>query len=413
MNKKKGLHYGWVVCFCATFIFFINVGFTNSAFGVHLPYIMNALGCTNAEASLIVSVRTAATLLALFLADVYIGKLGIKRGLELALVIGAAGFLCFAFAGSLPVYYAGGFCMGLASGLGGFMVLSILLHEWFTDCLGLAIGICAAGSGVALIVLPPILTKLIDSIGLNNAYLVEAGFESLALVVSFIFISGSPQEKNLTSYVSDKKSDVLKKTMHSGIDVLGNRGLLAVMFLVQIFIGVSGLTCTFFPLLYTGLGYSEAAAANLYSAIGVVLIAAKISMGRLNDKIGACKTSLLAFAFMTISCVLLCFAGKHSAFINISAVAFQGFGQVITTIVISNLAEDLSSDESYTKLIKYMNIFYFLGILIGSYLLGLLADITGNYIASFALCGGLAFVSLILIIIVYKTGRKMMKENDQ
>ena len=406
MKGKFSFHYGWVVCLCATFIFFINVGFTNSAFGVHLPYIINSLGCTNAEASLIVSVRTAATMLALCLADIYIKKFGIKRGLEYALFVGVLGFLSFAFAAGLPVYYFGGFCIGLASGFGGFMVLSMLLHQWFKDSLGLALGVCAAGSGFAVIILPPLLTKLINSIGLNKVFIFEALMEALALLLSVLLVFSSPQEKALKPYENGKQNLENVDKRSSGIDISSGIFLIALMSAAMAFTGAGGHTGTFFTLLYTGLGYSETAAAAMYSAVGCILTAAKLVFGRLSDAIGAYKTALIAYAIFTAGCVFCCFAGKQSALINILAIAFQGVGLVVTTITITAMAEDLSTDESFPRLLKIMNIFYFLGILVGSYILGLLADITGNYVVSFALCGFFSFASAALVIIIYKIGKR-------
>ena len=63
---------------------------------------------------------------------------------------------------------------GLGYGYGGMIPLSTILSRWFDKHRGTALGLAAAGSGVAAVIMPPVLTDVIETQGLSQAFLWEA-----------------------------------------------------------------------------------------------------------------------------------------------------------------------------------------------------------------------------------------------
>ena len=410
--SAENTRYKWIICACSTFILFINVGFTSSAFGIHMPYIFSSGWFSNSGASLIITVKTFTNLIAIMLADRAVGRFGLRKILAAALAAGTAGFAFMGAASSAAaaiqgrlLYYSGGALLGIASGLGGFMVISILIRDWFSEGVGLALGVCSAGSGIALFVLPRLVTGLISAAGLDAAFFAEAALEFSAMLLALFLIrdlyGDSGNDGNNDS--EGPGQDVLQGTASdrgiasvSSIDGL-HAAAAASMFLT----GFASNIPNYFTMLYIGAGYDDAVAADLYSLMGVILTIWKLLFGRLNDRFGTRRCMAVSYAFLTAGCLLACMCVLHSSFVNAAAVFALAIGLITTTVLISCLAIDLSTREGFARMLKLMNTGFWAGILVSSYVMGWLADLFGNYIPSFAVCGIVSLAALLLLCAVF------------
>ncbi len=403
MKKTGGNNvYKWIICACCTFILFINVGFTSSAFGIHMPYIMDSGDYTNSQTSMIITLKTLSNLLAIFFADRYVGRFGLRRGIAAALAAGTAGFLCMGAAKGLALYYAGGLLMGLSAGFAGFMVVSILIRNWFSENIGLALGVCSTGSGVALILLPLLVTRLISASGLSAAFYLEAALETGALVLALLVLRDRPGAEE--SIIETEKEGVRREpeTAVMRHSIGDSKLLIAFTAAAMLFTGWTSNISNFFTLLYTGSGYDEITVSRMYSAIGIILTVWKLVFGRLNDRAGTRRSTVIAYLLLTAGCAAACFCFLHNRVVNAAAVFCIATGLITTTVLISCLAIDLSSEEHFKRVLKIMNIAFWVGILLSSYVIGHMADYFGSYIPSFALCGALSLAALLLLLIVYR-----------
>ncbi len=410
--KKTGGNtvYKWIICASCTFILFINVGFTSSAFGIHLPYIMASGNYSNSQISMIITLKTLSNLAGIFYADRYVERFGLRRGIAAALAAGTAGFLCMGAAQGLALYYVGGLLMGLASGLGGFMVVSILINNWFSENIGLALGVCSAGSGIALILLPLLVTGLISSSGLGTAFYVEAALEAAAFALALLVLRDVPEgfsriPDRATEDLFEQKPAAGPETgaaVHVRHSIGNSRLLVAAAAAAMLFTGWASNIPNYFTLLYIGSGYDDITAARMFSVIGIILTVWKLVFGRLNDIIGTRISSVTAYLLLSAGCSAACFCGLHSAVMNAAAVFCLATGLITTTVLISCLAIDLSSEEDFKRILRIMNTAFWAGILLSSYVIGMMADHFGSYIQSFALCGALSLAALALLLAVYK-----------
>ena len=77
----RKIHYGWFICFACMLQLFVATGLPNAAFGVHLPYILAETDFTNAQGSLVISVRNFSSLIAMLLVDRFYNVLDMRKGL--------------------------------------------------------------------------------------------------------------------------------------------------------------------------------------------------------------------------------------------------------------------------------------------------------------------------------------------
>ncbi len=57
MKRKHPIHYAWRVCLGCALLLFCTSGLCINAFTVYQPYILTRNGFTNAQSSLIITVR--------------------------------------------------------------------------------------------------------------------------------------------------------------------------------------------------------------------------------------------------------------------------------------------------------------------------------------------------------------------
>ena len=154
------LHRAWLVCAGATLLMFISTGMVVNSLTVYLPYILSEYGLTNAQGSLINTIRCLASLGSMFFVERYYKALGLRWGTILAMAACVLSYVLYGLARSFPGFCLGAVVGGIGCSLGGIVAATIAIDTWFSGSRGTAMGICTAGSGLAMVVLPPVLTKI-------------------------------------------------------------------------------------------------------------------------------------------------------------------------------------------------------------------------------------------------------------
>ena len=88
----------------------------------------------------------------------YYQKVSIRVGTTIAAAAAGVSFLLYSAAEAYPLFCVGAAISGVSYGLGSMIPVSILINRWFYQHRALALSICASGSGIATIVLPPVTT---------------------------------------------------------------------------------------------------------------------------------------------------------------------------------------------------------------------------------------------------------------
>ena len=115
----KKLHRAWKVCIGCAILFFCTSGLVTNAFSIYLPYILSLDGFTNTRISTLLTVRSLAGFIALFATGLYYRVLSLKKGMLLSMIMVAAGFMVYGFAGpNYPLYLLGALLTGFGYGFG-------------------------------------------------------------------------------------------------------------------------------------------------------------------------------------------------------------------------------------------------------------------------------------------------------
>ena len=420
-------HYEKIICACCFLLLFTNVGLASTSFSVYQPYLVELPGVGHSGGSIIISIRTFISLIAMFFVARYYDKLDCRKGVAFASFCIGAGFVLYALNTSNYV----GLCIGsvftgLGYGLGGMVASTMLIGRWFKDHVATAAGIAAVGSGVAAVVVPPVVVALESALSLSSAFAAEGVLAIVDALLLYALLRNKPEDIGLTPYVDPKLSRTLEEGSEFLQSELGKNGqdatkrsvkrekskkrsqarisrnlppkMVPVVFVAMVFVGsVSVGGSNYLAVLFTSEGFTTEYAAMLVSISGACLMVSKLFTGVIFDKIGTAKGSLLFFAIFIAGIVMLCLSDMGNHNFALFAVLLYGTGLALGTVGISIWSIELAPRGQQVKTIKNFQIAYALGGFIFTFLPGFIMEATGTYLVSYVML--LIMVVLAAVII--------------
>lgn len=402
----KKLHYSWVICATGTLLLVCTVGATSNAFVTYLPFI-KALGYTGTQVSSILSVRCLFSLIGMLCVEPYYKALNLRAGLVLSCLISAAGFASYSFASNIWMYYFSAMLCGFAYGFGSLIPVSILIRRWFNSKRAYAISLGAAGTGIATICFPPVITLLAENYSLSNAFLAEAVFLVVCAGLIGLLLRNDPAELGLQPYGAQCE-DASQSSVAIKDGQRPPKSYLFFMLAAMVLLGAVGTSGPgHFTVLFTTTGYSTMLASGAVSAFGISLTLSKLGYGLVSDRLGGCKSSLLFFSILALGCLTCSLIDGSSTLPVFLGVILMGFGYPPATVGISVWAADFSQEPDYAKTLKWFQVSYSLGGLVFASIPGLLYDLTGHY--------QIAYLSFFVVIpmmagIIWRTYRFVNKK---
>lgn len=397
-------HYEKIIVGCCFLSFFANVGLTSTAFSVHQPFIVAIPGIGDTGGSLILSTRTLVSLVVMVFVDRYYRLLDVRLGLLIANLFTVAGFFAYSHAVDLPSFLIGAVLLGLAYGLGGMVSITYLVNRWYTNGIGTVVGFVSMGSGLASIAMPLIVVRIIEASSLSVAFMVESGIALTLGLIVFALIRNRPSDVGLAPYEKkpSKRGGARTRLGRKDDTPLPKGERIAIL---AAMVGVGAFCCcgmTYMSVLATSSGFDAIFAATLVSVAGAALTAGKFVSGELFDHLGAARASALMFALAIVGFVLCCFVGSGSHVLMLIAAVLVGAGLSLGTVGISIWSLDMSDAASRTKEIKNFQVAYALGGFVANTLPGIVKDLVGSYVVSYAAAAVIAVAATIVVLRYYR-----------
>lgn len=408
----KAQPYRFTICALSTVMVFVCVGLVSNAFSICLPFIIKVHGFSNTQISLLATMKSVTSLLAMFAADRYYGRLGLKKGIALAMLSASLSFFIYGISSTPLLYCAASALSGISYAMGGMIPASLLIRQWFPLKSAAALGIAASGSGIGSVLGPVTLLFLIENFGLSSAFLAQAlAVAAVTLPIVALIRENTPEHTGIeTAGVEDfpeteVSSGSSRDCIHGGTllhNRLGRREQLRIL-CGSFLIGVLGLTgFNYLSLLYTSAGHSAATVSFFLSLMGILLIAGKCSFGWIADRAGSFRTAALFCLFLCIGQLLCCFAPQSGRLLFGITFLFLGMGLALASVGLSIMASDFYQVGNYATVLKNYQLSYALGGLVSSAVPGMLADRTGSYLPSYILFFILSIALFLFIIPVYR-----------
>ena len=400
MDKKK---YRWVICAGCTLMFFCTAGLGMTGFSVYQPYLISDGGLTNAQASMLTSIRSMFTFLTMFAAARILNKTDIRLGGALSAVGIAAAMILYGTASSFPVYAAGAAAAGICYGIGGMLAVSVMIHRWFDEHQGLAVGICSAGSGFSAVIGTPIITWMIETFSMRTAFFIEAAFVAVLAVLIFLMLRNRPKgEERPPQFVSKAAKGQKQEDMFW----IGKREIWFVMIGILL-MGFSYAATSHISVLYSNAGFSADQVSLIVSAMGAALFIGKCVYGQAADKLGSYRSGNIFFGMLVIGSGLCCLAGNGSIVLAMASVILVSCGSVLLSVGLTLIADAVAKQQYYAVVVRRIQTIYMLGSMVFGVVPGIIADHAGNYIPAYVLITVFAAAAMLLIQpILYKRSGK-------
>lgn len=395
-------HYHWIVCIGCMLMLFCNSGILSTGFAVFQPYMISSGGLTDAQASMVVTVRNLLTLLSMFAVGPYYRRLGYRLGISLACMIGAFSFVIYGLATSFPIYSIAASFAGFAFGIGGMIPVAIIIHNWFRFRGGLALGLCAMGTGISAIICPLVFVRFIENIGLARTFFLGAIFIAVIACVGFLLIRDVPRDLGLRPLEGTREITGRKFNATDAKKIFASKNYCIIAVIATFLLGAGiNPSSSHLPVLYASEGIPSSHLSSLLALEGFALSAGKFLYGQAADHLGAFRTSCIFYSALITGSILSCMAGLSSNWINIVAMILLGLGYATSSVGFPTVASDFSAPEDYSQLVKRFQISAMAGSLLLNSIPGIMAEYTGDYIAAYSLLTALIISGTALIMIVY------------
>lgn len=394
----KNTRRAWLVCIGCTLLLLCTIGLANSAFSIYQPYLISKEGLSNGQASTVITVRNMFSLLAMLSVTYFYRKFSLRSGVVISAIAIALSFGIFGLAHTFMMNCVAAAIAGLAYGYGGMIPVSLLIQRWFRDHQALALGICAAGSGIATIVAPPLVTLVIKHISLQAAFWMEGVVVIIAAALIFLLVRNAPSD---TEVQPSAEAEQIQDASKSHTSVMTHGETVGVLAAIMMLGTIANPGMAHLAVLYRSIGVDDTSVSLLLSLLGAALTIGKCLYGHFTDRIGAKNSGWLFFGLMILGQGLCCFAAKSVPAVNTAAMLSFGVGLPLATVGLTVFARDLSTPERYAATIRQFQLAYMAGSLLFGPVPGLLADTTGSYFPTYRLLTIFAVFSMVLMETVY------------
>ena len=359
-----------------------------------------------------------ATLVGIAVAMMFVGKIlpkvvGRWTHVAVAVVLLAAG-AAMAFYSNVWLFLLSGLVIGFGMSFTTGLCMSAVIDQWFRKKAGLAIGLAWAVNSVYMVVMSPVITAVIESVGWRNGYLVLAAVSAVLVIPSIVFIIRfKPSDKGMLPYGYGEESDAAEE---GGAEVAATRGvpfrmavkspafIACVLFLcfVQITVCMNQL----FPTYAVEVGLGAMTGSIMVSSASLFDIFLNPAVGSACDKLGSFKALVLWTVVSIVSFVMLiCSAGVPWLTIvgaGVNDVMYVVAGSGLTCLLMS-----VFGSRDYGRIFGIVCGVAYIAGAFGMPIMTAVYSATGTFNAVFGLCIAMNVAIIALLFVIKATSKKL------
>jgi sugar phosphate permease len=394
-------HYAWVVLAVGTFVVFGALGLARFGYSLLLPSMQNALNLDNSGAGILATANLSGYLVLALAGGALAARFGPRVVVSLGMTcIGVA----MLFTGAVNSSFWAGMWRMLTGGGSGASNVPVmgLMSAWFGPGLrGLATGIAATGSSIALIVTGPFVPRVLAAIpdsGWRVTWYFFGGFSLLLAVLSAVFLRNEPAQRGLGPVDSRPEASTQTRKLQWSLVYRSN----AVWHLGAVYaaFGFSYIIyMTFFVRYLVGeAGYTGQEAGNLFMLLGWCSLVCGLLWSGLSDRIGRKNAMALVFSIHAISFALFAMWRQKAGF-TLSAVLF-GISAWSIPAIMAAACGDVVGHRLAPAALGFVTLFFGIGQAAGPWIAGAIADASGSFKGAFVLAAcvsGLGCIGTLLL----------------
>ena len=396
--------YGWVVVGVAAFLGFLGTGFYSYSRGVFLPALAEELadGSRFAIAMGFSVAGITSALIAPFLGQI-LDRHSPRRVMLVGVVVVTVSYLFLSAAENLWQYFL---IVGLGMGVGMACMGGLAWHRsvisWFDHWRGRAIAIAVMGASLAGVMMPPLVTALVESVGWRGGFVTFAVITAVALLpLVYFLMKDRPEDigevRDGHRYVAANQKDLIEDPADSRVWHWREMLKSPAMWAIALIFG--SMSCVYSAVMLHLFGHlvdisiSPARAALVLSATALFAALGKPIVGWMSDYFGARITIWMALA--TQGLALFLFAQADTFLASLIAACTYGFGYSGMSPLRTFAVSTALGSASFATATGVLRIVELPLIISASPLAGFIYDATGSYRIAFLILAGLMAVACV------------------
>lgn len=400
--KNNGRYLAIVAAMCG--LSAATVGLITNVAGLFFAPMAEEFGVLQGAASLTLTIANVC---------MAVGGLGTRRltnllPLRALLLLGVAllagSTVVTALAPSMAVVYASFAVKGLAAGLIGFVLITLLLNKWFVAQLGIATSVAMGCSGLAGAIFSPIIQATVAGMGWRAGQLLVAALMVALTLPAILFVPAyDPTDAGLVAFGAGEGKTAGQS---EASDPAGEVHLDKVVFaMVVVYSGLCAAVSALpqhFPGMAQAAGLGASVGATMISMCMITNTAGKILMGWLCDRIGA-RVSILAYTALTAAAIVVLLlvpaAGPYVAAALVSGLCYSP-----ATVGLTMLCNELFGKRGAGVVYPVGAMACSLSNAVFSSVIGFAYDLTGGYVVM--LIAFVAFLVCANVLVAWGYGRR-------
>jgi len=371
-------------------------------FGVFVLPLVAAFGWTRGEVSTAASFLIIGTAITAPLIGSVIDRYGARRVGIASMIALALGYAALTqLDGTLGLFYVAWLGLSLIGGGTTPVVWTRTVNIWFDRGRGLALGIALAGSGLAGVFAPVIVSRIIAEHGWQAGYLAVGGF---ILMVSVPLIALLLEERPKS--VSMATPENAAAASAAAVEAAPLSGFVLAEALRQVafwkiaigFFLVSGviaaLIINLIPLL-ADRGLAQQSAASIAGVMGIAVLVGRVAIGFLLDRFAAPAVARLLLGICAVGCFALTIPDASMWLVTISVLSL-GLAAAAEVDLVAYLTSRFFGMRSYGEIYGWQLTSFYLGAALGPLAAGIAYDHYQSYVPTlYFACGAMIFGALV------------------
>lgn len=408
-GRPKRIFYGWVIVATGFVNQTFQSGLAFSGFGTFIVPLEVEFGWSKATLTAARSLTQFENGLLGPLEGVFIDRFGPRIMMTIGAFIFGLGMFLLGFVDALWNYYLVFVLMALGSSLGGFIVMTTAVNNWFRRKRTMALSLAQSGLGFGGMALIPILVWAQDEFGWRQAAMAAGCLVWIVAIPMSLLVRHSPERHGALPDgdpipEDGGRADMMAAPPKGGghIDfTLGEALRTRAFWMLGMGHGISvmaimGASVNQFPHMEQGMELARSKAAVVVTIASAMNVAGRLGGGFLGDRFNKRHLAAIGSAGGAISLVILATADSFVQAIIFAVIMGLSWG--IRGPMMSSLRGEYFGRTSFGKIAGFSSLLVMPASVSAPVFAALMADLQGDYVLAFIILAAVSTVAVFMFL---------------